>query len=145
MTTPLTGFQARCRKIILCEIHQDFRRRDGVLHRTAFSTHADMRVVLQHLPGDVARSSADILKRTSYWSGGAKAPITGSRMLTPDQISELHRLHFVEKWPARKISRQMRIGRRTIAKYLNTPAAKAAHRDRASKLDPFKPIIADLL
>ena len=66
-------------------------------------------------------------------------------MLTPDQISELHRLHFVEKSPARKISRQMRIGRRTIAKYLNAPAAKAARRDRASKLDPFKPIIAELL
>jgi transposase len=28
---------------------------------------------------------------------------------------------------------------------LNAPAAKAAHRDRASKLDPFKPIIAELL
>ena len=66
-------------------------------------------------------------------------------MLRPDQISELHRLHFVEKWPTRKIARQMRIGRRTIAKYLNAPAAKAARRDRASKLDPFKPIIAELL
>ena len=66
-------------------------------------------------------------------------------MLTPDQISELHRLHFVEKWPARKIARQMRIGRRTIAKYLEAPTAKAARRDRASKLDPFKEIIAELL
>jgi transposase len=66
-------------------------------------------------------------------------------MLTPDQISELHRLHFVEKWPARKIARQMRIGRRTIAKYLEAPAVKAARRDRASKLDPFKEIIAELL
>ena len=66
-------------------------------------------------------------------------------MLTPDQISELHRLHWVEKWPLRKIARQMRIGRRTLAKYLNAPAAKAAHRDRASKLDRFKPIIAELL
>jgi hypothetical protein len=34
----------------------------------------------------------------------------------------------------------MRIGRRTIAKYLEAPAAKAAHRDRSSKLDPFKEI-----
>jgi transposase len=66
-------------------------------------------------------------------------------MLTPDQISELHRLHFVEKWPLRKIARHLRIGRRTIGKYLNAPAAKVAHRDRASKLDPFKPIIAELL
>ena len=66
-------------------------------------------------------------------------------MLSPDQISELHRLHFVEKWSLRKIARHMRIGRRTIAKYLEAPAAKAARRDRASKLDPFKPIIAELL
>jgi hypothetical protein len=47
-------------------------------------------------------------------------------MLSPDQISELHRLHFVEKWSLRKIARHMRIGRRTIAKYLEAPAAKAA-------------------
>jgi len=66
-------------------------------------------------------------------------------MLTPDQISELHRLRWVEQWPLRKIARQMRIGRRTIAKYLDAPAAKPAHRDRPSKLDPFKPAIADLL
>jgi transposase len=66
-------------------------------------------------------------------------------MLSPDQISELHRLHFVEKWSLRKIARHMRIGRRTLAKYLEAPAAKAAHRDRSSKLDPFKPIIAELL
>ena len=66
-------------------------------------------------------------------------------MLSPDQISELHRLHFVEKWSLRKIARHMRIGRRTIAKYLAAPAAKAAHRDRSSKLDPFKEIIAELL
>jgi hypothetical protein len=34
-------------------------------------------------------------------------------MLAPDQISELHRLHLVEKWPLRKIARHLRIGRRT--------------------------------
>ena len=66
-------------------------------------------------------------------------------MLSPDQISELHRLHFVEKWSLRKIARHMRIGRRTIAKYLEAPAAKAVRRDRASKLDPFKEIIAELV
>jgi hypothetical protein len=31
----------------------------------------------------------------------------------------------VEKWSLRKIARHMRIGRRTIAKYLEAPAAKA--------------------
>ena len=63
-------------------------------------------------------------------------------MLTPDQINQIHRLHWVEKWPLRKIARHLRIGRRTIAKYLDAPAPAPAHRDRASKLDPFKPAIA---
>ena len=66
-------------------------------------------------------------------------------MLTPDQISEIHRLHWVEKWSLRKIARHLRIGRRTITKYLEAPAQKPAHRDRASKLDPFKAAIAELL
>jgi hypothetical protein len=66
-------------------------------------------------------------------------------MLTPDQINELHRLHLVEKWSLRKISRHLRIGRHTLAKYLRAPAAKPARRDRASKLDPFKTAIAELL
>ena len=66
-------------------------------------------------------------------------------MLTPDQINELHRLHLVEKWSLRKISRHLRIGRHTLVKYLRAPAAKPARRDRASKLDPFKPAIAELL
>jgi transposase len=66
-------------------------------------------------------------------------------MLTPDQISELHRLHWVEKWPERKIARHMRIGRRTIAKYLDSPAAKPAARERVRKIDPWKQAIAELL
>jgi transposase len=66
-------------------------------------------------------------------------------MLTPNQISELHRLHWVEKWSLRKIARQMRIGRRTIAKYLETPAARPARRQRARKIDPWKAAIAELL
>jgi transposase len=66
-------------------------------------------------------------------------------MLTPDQINQIHRLHWVEKWPLRKIARHLRIGRRTIAKYLDAPAPAPVHRDRASKLDPFKPAIAELL
>ena len=32
-------------------------------------------------------------------------------MLTPDQISELHRLHWVETWSLRKIARHLHIGR----------------------------------
>jgi transposase len=66
-------------------------------------------------------------------------------MLTPEQINEIHRLHWAEKWPLRKIARQLHIGRRTLAKYLKAPAPAPARRDRASKLDPFKPAIGDLL
>ena len=66
-------------------------------------------------------------------------------MLTPDQISELHRLHWVEKWPLRKIARHLQIGRRTIAKYLVSPAAKAARRERSHKIDPWKDAIGELL
>jgi transposase len=66
-------------------------------------------------------------------------------MLTADQINTIHRLHLIEKWPLRKIARHLKIGRRTLAKYLETPAPPVTHRDRRSKLDPFKPAIAELL
>jgi len=66
-------------------------------------------------------------------------------MLTPEQINNIHRLHWVEKWSVRKIARQLHLGRRTIAKYLTTPAPPPVHRDRSSKLDSFKPAIAELL
>jgi len=66
-------------------------------------------------------------------------------MLTAEQINELHRLHWAEHWPVRRIARHLHIGRRTLVKYLNTPAARPAPRRRTSKLDPFKPAIADLL
>ena len=66
-------------------------------------------------------------------------------MLTADQINAIHRLHWAEHWSARKIARHLHIGRRTLAKYLETPAPRTATRQRASKLDPFKPTIAEWL
>jgi len=66
-------------------------------------------------------------------------------MLTAEQINEIHRLHWAEHWPVRKIARHLHIGRRTIAKYIAAPAQTAAPRQRASKLDPFKPTIAEFL
>lgn len=66
-------------------------------------------------------------------------------MLSPEQINEIHRLHFVEKWPQRRIARHLHIGRHTLAKYLDTPAPSPSHRDRTSKLDAFKPAVAELL
>jgi transposase len=66
-------------------------------------------------------------------------------MLSAEQINTLHRLHFAEQWSIRKIARHLHLGRRTIAQYLATPARTAARRQRASKLDPFKATIAELL
>ena len=66
-------------------------------------------------------------------------------MLTPDQINTIHRLHLVEKWPLRKIARHLKIGRRTLGKYIETPAPPPPRRDRVSKLDSFKSAINELL
>jgi len=66
-------------------------------------------------------------------------------MLTPDQISELHRLHWVEKWSLRRIARHLGLGRRTITKYLQAPAAKPARRERTRKIDSWKDAISELL
>ena len=66
-------------------------------------------------------------------------------MLTTDQINDLHHLYWVEHWPIRKIEQHLRMSWRTIKKYLEAPAQTPATRSRVSKLDPFKPTIAELL
>lgn len=66
-------------------------------------------------------------------------------MLTTDQINDLHRLHWSERWPIRKIERHLRMSWRTIKKYLDTPAQAPAQRQRDSKLDAFKTTIAEWL
>jgi transposase len=66
-------------------------------------------------------------------------------MLTSEQINEIHRLHVVEKWSLRKVAKHLRIGRRTLHKYLETPSPPPPSRERTSKLDPYKTAIAELL
>src|SRR3954452_18194080 len=66
-------------------------------------------------------------------------------MLRSDQINDLHRLYVSEKWPIRKIERHLNMGWKTIRKYLDTPAQGAVWRERQSKLDPFKAVIAECL
>jgi transposase len=66
-------------------------------------------------------------------------------MLTSDQINELHRLYVSEKWPIRKLERHLKMGWKTIKKYLDAPAQGTAQRERDSKLDPFKATIAEWL
>src|SRR5271169_1410160 len=66
-------------------------------------------------------------------------------MLTTDQINDLHRLYWSERWPIRKIERHLHMSWRTIKKYLDAPAQGPAQRQRESKLDPFKATIAEWL
>src|SRR5579885_692876 len=66
-------------------------------------------------------------------------------MLSPEQINEIHRLHLVEKWLLRRIARPLLTGRHTLAKYLDNPAPPPTRRERASKLDVFKPALAEWL
>src|SRR5580692_449345 len=66
-------------------------------------------------------------------------------MLTTEQINDLHRLYWSEHWPIRKIERHLNMGWKTIRKYLDAPAQGPVHRDRPSKLDPFKGAVAEWL
>jgi transposase len=66
-------------------------------------------------------------------------------MLTTEQINDLHHLYWVERWPIRKIEQHLRMSWHTIKKYLEVPAQTPAARSRVSKLDRFKPTIAELL
>jgi hypothetical protein len=66
-------------------------------------------------------------------------------MLSTEQINDLHRLYWAERWPIRKIERHLHMGWHTIRKYLDAPAQGPAQRPRTSKLDPFKACIAEWL
>jgi len=66
-------------------------------------------------------------------------------MLSTEQINDLYRLYWSERWPIRKIERHLRMGWHTIRKYLDAPAQGPVRRSRASKLDPFKTTIAEWL
>src|SRR5436305_8570233 len=66
-------------------------------------------------------------------------------MLTTEQINDLHRFYWSEHWPIRKIERHLKMGWKTIKKYLDAPAQGPAKRERNSKLDAFKATIAEWL
>src|SRR5712671_1720631 len=53
-------------------------------------------------------------------------------MLSTEQINEVHRLYWSELWPIRKIERHLRVGWRTIEKYLKTPAQGSMQRTISS-------------
>jgi transposase len=66
-------------------------------------------------------------------------------VLKPEQIDEIHRLHWHQKRSLREIARHLNLNRRTIAKYLITPAPKPKQPVRTSKLDAFHQAIDGLL
>jgi len=66
-------------------------------------------------------------------------------MLKMDQINEIHRLAGGEHWSTRRIARQLHLATRAVKKYLQAPEPLPIRRPRSSKLDPYKPLIAELL
>src|SRR5262249_27594161 len=91
-------------------------------------------------------AAVGILQTTTSWHADGFCRITEiAPMLTTDQINDLHRLYWSERWPIRKIERHLRMSWRTIKKYLDAPAQAPAQRQRESKLDPFKTTIAEWL
>ena len=47
-------------------------------------------------------------------------------MLSTEQINDLHRLSWSERWPIRKIERHLCMSWHTIRKYLDAPAQAPA-------------------
>jgi transposase len=66
-------------------------------------------------------------------------------VLNAQPINEIHRLYHGEHWSIRKIARYLHLARKTIRKYLDSPAPVPARCQRATKLDPFKATIGELL
>jgi len=66
-------------------------------------------------------------------------------MLKTNQINEIHRLAVGEHWSIRRVARQLHMDTRTVQKYLHSPVPLPVPRPRPSKLDPFKPLLAELL
>jgi transposase len=66
-------------------------------------------------------------------------------MLNDQQINEIHRLHWHQKWSLRQIAHHLNLNRRTVAKYLIHPAQPRPQPQRTSKLEPFHAAIGELL
>ena len=65
--------------------------------------------------------------------------------MRPEQIDEIHRLHWHQKRSLRDIACHLNLNRRTVAKYLITPAPQPKPSARTSKLDAFHQAIDALL
>src|SRR5437867_7493961 len=66
-------------------------------------------------------------------------------MLDPKQIVAIWRLHWVDRWSRRRIARHLKLSRETIRKYLFSPDHPPSPSQRVSKLDSYKPAVAELV
>ncbi len=67
-------------------------------------------------------------------------------VMDPAQIEAIYRLYHEAKWSVRRIARQLHVARKSIHKYLRCPAGvPAVRKPRKTKLDPFKPLIRELV
>ena len=60
-------------------------------------------------------------------------------------IEAIYRLSHGQGWSVRKIARHLKVSRKSVRKYLAQPAPAPVQRTRASKLDPYKERIGQLL
>lgn len=66
-------------------------------------------------------------------------------MRDAEQVATIQRLHWIEKWSLRRIATSLHSTRKTIKKYLLSSDVPHIRAPRRSKLDPYKPVIAELL
>ena len=67
-------------------------------------------------------------------------------VLAPETIEAIYRLTHEQKLSSRQIARELHVSRKSIRKYLQNPLPpKSIRTPRPSKLDPFKPVIRELL
>jgi len=60
-------------------------------------------------------------------------------------IETIYRLRHGQGWSIRKIARHLHLSRPTVRRYLRSPVVAPTARPRQSKLDPYKPLILELL
>ena len=67
-------------------------------------------------------------------------------VMHPKTIEAIYRMSHEQKLSVRQISRQLHVSRKAIRKYLDKPLPMpVVRKPRSSKLDPFKPLIRELL
>jgi len=67
-------------------------------------------------------------------------------VMDPKQIEAIYRLTHAEKWSIRKIARHLHVSRDSVGKYRHSPVPPpVVRKQRASKVDPYKPIIRELV